>query len=170
MRIAAVLAGLALAGPAVAAPAPELRVATLACGGTRFALRSRVWPARDAPLAPVSQAASAGGLRPVRLEDQGMASVGGWRVRRAYVGAWACVRSDRGKAYVSLQYACGVDVGQPGACTAGKEWYRLLDARGRPADEGVPPDGAARDRLLDRLGLARVMEQGVPMHDVLSSP
>ena len=93
--------------------------------------------------------------------------VDGWRVQRQYVLSWACVQASTGRSYVSLGYACAVDPSERGSCGGDKEWFRLLDDRGRPLDAGSPKQGAAQDRLMTRLGLKAVMEAGVAMKDVL---
>ena len=93
--------------------------------------------------------------------------VDGWRVQRQYVLSWACVQASTGRSYVSLGYTCAVDPGERGSCGADKEWFRLLDDKGRPLDAGSTRQGAAQDRLRMRLGLKAVMEAGVLMKDVL---
>lgn len=108
-----------------------------------------------------------GQRRPVTLEPAGTVTVDGHRVRNRFVSSWACVRSERGASYVYFGYACAIDPGYPRDCGGDKEWFRLADERGRLVDAGVPHNGPARDRLNRRLGLAKIVQAGVQMTDVL---
>jgi hypothetical protein len=152
---------------ALAAPQPS-HVATLTCGAGRFRLESRSLAA--GPLAPASQRLTVrvgGRGRALPLDGGGTALVEGARVRRAFVQSWACPRAKGGRRYVLLGYACAVDPGEPGACGDDKEWFRLLDDRGRALGAGLPHAGPGWTRLQRRLGLAAVMADGVAMTGTL---
>ena len=135
--------------------------------------RSRRWPTLEGPVSPVAQALyvrdAEARARMLPLEDQGRMRRDGRIVRRSYVMSWACVISDSGRAFVDLGYACAADPGEPGACRTGKEWFHLLDRRGRRVDPSSAASGPGLDRFLGRLGLARVMAAGVAMTDVLAA-
>ena len=74
---------------------------------------------------------------------------------------------ERQARYVLLGYACAADPGGRQDCGGEKEWFRLLDGRGRFVDAGVPHDGAARDKLNARLGVAGAVAAGVTMTPVV---
>ena len=90
----------------------------------------------------------------------------GGEVADRYVASWACVAGRRAR-YILLGYACAADAGSPHDCGGEKEWFRLLDGRGRFVDAGVPHGGAARDQLNARLGIAHAMAAGVSMTPVV---
>lgn len=149
------------------ASAPPTHTASLSCGAATFQIVSHAWPRT---LAPVTQTASvrvAGRRRTVTLDPTGTVIVDGHRVRNRYVLSWSCVKGAGGTSYVSLGYACAMDPGYPFDCGGEKEWFRLLDDRGRAVDTGVPHNGPTRDRLDRRLGLSDIFEAGVQMTDVL---
>ena len=161
--VAPVNAPLALVAP-VNAPI-LLKVETLRCGA--IDLRMASYPATGAGVtAPASQTLTrrvdAKQVR-VELEPSVRVLVDGHRVQNRYVTSWACVAGRQRARYVVLGYACAIDPGYPHDCGGEKEWFRLLDRRGRFADAGVPHDGAARDRLNARLGIAAAMAAGVSM-------
>lgn len=143
--------------------------ATLSCGNGQFSVVSRRW-ARPSPLAPATQSMTvkvAGKNRAAPLQPTRLVSVEGHRVRNHYLLGWTCVTATTGASYALLGYACAVDPGYPNDCGGEKEWYRLMDDRGRPVDIGVPVNGVARERLVQRLGILKQMEAGVHMNDVL---
>ena len=154
-----------------AAVAPVQRAVQLSCGEGVFRIESAVFPGPKAPFAPARQTLtlqSESGTHKIALERQGLADIEGIEVQRAYVSSWACVRADTGKSYVELEYDCANDPGTKGACPQGKEWFHLIDARGRVLDQALSND-AAKTRLEARLGLSGAMAAGVAMQDVLST-
>ena len=172
LRFALIVALVAPAMSAEAASPQKLapaRVALLTCGKGSFRLTSRSWAGKEAPLAPFSQmliARVSGKPRPVAIEAPSTVRIDDWRVRGAYIISWACVRAASGRHYVDLGYTCAADPGTPGDCAGDKEWFRLLDDRGRYVDAGVPRSGDRRTALLRRLGLAQAMAKGVTMTPV----
>ena len=158
-----------LAGSA-GAPAPVTQVETLRCGAADLRMTSHTLAGPRAPLAPIDQKLTRRvGARqvPVALEPTASVAVQGGRVADRYVASWACVAGERQAHYVLLGYACADDPGGPQDCGGEKEWFRLLDGRGRFVDAGVPHDGAARDKLNARLGIADAMAAGVTMTPVV---
>ena len=161
---------LALILAAVGDASATARTATLTCGAAEFALTSSTVADPTGPLAPVAQTLirrSGATHRRVPLERGGSAVVGGQRVRDRYVASWACIAGRWPARYVVIGYACTADPGNPGDCGGDKEWFRLLDTRGRFVDTAVPHDGVARDRLYARLGIADTMAAGVTMTPVV---
>ena len=158
-----------LAGSA-GAPAPVTQVETLRCGAADLRMTSHTLAGPRTPLAPIEQKLTRRvGARqlPVALDPTGSVTVQGGRVADRYVASWACVTGERHAHYVLLGYACADNPGGPQDCGGEKEWFRLLDERGRFVDAGVPHDGAARDRLNARLGIAGAMAAGVTMTPVV---
>ncbi len=161
---------LALIAASAGAPAPVTQVETLRCGGADLRMTSHTLAGPRAPLAPIDQKLTRRvGARqlPVALEPTASVAVQGGRVSDRYVASWACVAGGRRAHYVLLGYACAGDPGGPRDCGGEKEWFRLLDERGRFVDAGVPHDGAARDKLNARLGIANAMAAGVTMTPVV---
>ena len=158
-----------LAGSA-GAPAPVTQVETLRCGVADLRMTSHTLAGPRAALAPIDQKLTRRvGARqvPVALEPTASVAVQGGRVANRYVASWACVAGGRRAHYVLLGYACADDPGGPQDCGREKAWFRLLDERGRFMDAGVPHDGAARDKLNARLGIADAMAAGVTMTPVV---
>ncbi len=158
-----------LAGSA-GAPAPVTQVETLRCGAADLRMTSHTLTGPTAPLAPIDQKLTRRvGARqvPVALEPTASVAVQGGHVPDRYVASWACVAGGRQARYVLLGYACANDPGGHQDCGGEKEWFRLLDERGRFVDAGVPREGAARDKLNARLGIADAMAAGVTMTPVV---
>ncbi len=103
---------------------------------------------------------------PIPLEPRHRVTVDGRQVADRYVVSWACVAGHPPTHYVLIGYACAFDPG-PAICDNRKEWFRLIDQRGRFADAGVPDDGPARDRLYSEPGIAPAMAAGVSMTPVI---
>ncbi len=158
---------LALAAPVSAPPAPQ--VTSLTCG--TIALRMASYKSSGADvLAPASQTLTrrvSGKWVRVALEPSGRVRVEGQQVQNRYVTSWACVTGRQRAAYVVLGYVCAIDPGYPKDCGGEKEWFRVLDRRGRFADAGVAHGGAVRDRLNARLGIAGALAAGVRMTAVV---
>ena len=155
-----------LAAASAGAPAPVTQVQTLRCGAADLRMTSHTLAGPTAPLAPVDQKLTrrvGASQLPVALEPTASVAVQGGRVSNRYVASWACVAGERQAHYVLLGYACADDPGGRQDCGGEKEWFRLLDGRGRFVDAGVPHDGAARDRLNARLRIAGAMAAGVTM-------
>lgn len=148
----------------------ENHIVALNCGPADLRIVSRAYAGQNAPLAPASQTLTrrVGGRQvPVTLERGRGIVVDGYRVHDRYVVSWACVTSTHQAHYVLLGYGCAVDPGDPNDCGGEKEWFRLLDGRGRFVDVGVPHDGAASERLNARLGIAGALTAGVTMTPVV---
>lgn len=164
------LAALSLAAPLLAGGGdvrPVAHVEDLRCGAASLRMTSHAVPGTTAPVAQ-SLTRRAGGKRvAVALEKGGTVLVDGHRVRNSYVISWACLTGARKAHYVLLGYNCAIDTGYPHDCDGEKEWFRLLDTRGRFADAGVPHDGDARDRLYKRLGIGAAVDAGVKMTTVV---
>ncbi|MDO7842783.1 hypothetical protein [Sphingomonas immobilis] len=142
-------------------------VADLRCGAADLRVTSHALAGTTAPVAQ-SLTRRVGKKRvAVALEPAGSALVDGHRVRGRYVVSWACLTGAQRVRYVMLGYNCAVDPGDPHDCGGEKEWFRLLDTRGRFVDAGVPHDGDRRDRLYARLGIADQTAAGVKMAGVL---
>ena len=159
---------LLLAGPA-GASAHATQVETLRCGAADLRMTSYTLTGAKAPLAPIDQKlARRLGTKQVllALEQTHNIEVQGARVLDRYVVSWACVAGERQAHYVLLDYACATDPGNQD-CGGEKEWFRLLDGRGRLVDASVPHDGPARDKLYTRLGIADAMAGGVTMTPVI---
>jgi hypothetical protein len=142
-------------------------VETLRCGAAEWQMTSRTVAGTRAPVRQALTGRVGKKRVAIALERGGRVPVDGHRVQNRYVGSWACLTGKRGAHYVMLGYSCAVDAGYPNDCGGEKEWFRLLDARGRFTDAGAPHDGAVRDRLYARLGLAAAMAAGVKMTDLL---
>lgn len=160
---------LLLAGPAGASTPPLTQVRALQCGAADLRMTSRFLAGPRAPIAPTHQRLTrrvGANQVPISLERANSVALQDGRTTDRYVASWACVPSARQTNYVLLGYACSADPGSPHDCGGEKEWFRLLDQRGRLVDAGVPHDGVARDRLNARLGIAGAMTAGVSMTPV----
>jgi hypothetical protein len=147
-----------------------LRNAVIECGDAHFAISSGLDAGRFAPLAPRTQQLTlrrASRVSPVTLEQAFPIIIQGHRVLGRFVVSWACVEGSGGAHYLVLGYSCAIDPGAAGDCGGEKEWFRLLDARGRFVDAAVPQDGPERDRLYSRLGISKEMDAGVDMTPVV---
>lgn len=151
--------------------APLVRqTVVLRCGAADLSVTNSVSTSRTASVAPVRQTLTRRvGVRTlvIPLERGHATALDGGTVQDRYLASWACVAGRNHSFYVLLGYACTADPGQPGDCGGQKEWFRLLDERGRLADQGVPQDGAARDRFNSRIGIAGAMAAGVTMTPVV---
>lgn len=157
-----------LAGPA--GPGAVNQVEALRCGAADLRMTSHALAGSTAPFPPTDQRLTRrSGTKqiPVALERSDTVSVQGARVADRYVASWACVAGGRQAHYVLLGYACAADPGGAHDCGGEKEWFRLLDGRGRFVDAGVPHEGAARDQLNARLGISEAMAAGVTMTPVV---
>ncbi|UAJ09155.1 hypothetical protein [Polymorphobacter megasporae] len=164
--IYAVALALASAGNA----SPVTQIETLHCGAVEYRMASGASPGEAAPLAPAFQTLI---RRAGVKQDHGQLERGpsvvirGHRVLARYVSSWACLTGHHQTHYALLAYACSVEPGAEHDCGGEKEWFRLLDTRGRFVDPGVPHDGPQRERLYARLGITAAMAGGVKMTPVV---
>lgn len=163
-----VIAALALAASTL--PSTRQQIERLRCGSADLRMTSEVSTDPKAPLAPIDQTLTRReGIKRFRipLEHSTPVVVDGHHVPDRYVTSWACVAGNGETHYVLVGYACTLDPGLPHDCRGEKEWFRLLDERGRFADAGIPHGGAVRDRLNSRLGISQALATGVTMTPLL---
>ncbi|MGZ3459081.1 MAG: hypothetical protein ACXU86_11320 [Archangium sp.] len=86
----------------------------------------------------------------------------------AVAQSWACVRSSSGASYILLLYGCGSDDAEK-FCGGEREWMRILDEKGTRLDPGFARQDRRYDQLYEKLGLAKLISDGVSMSSVVSS-
>lgn len=173
LLVAASTTLLCAAAPAQASEPPRHHTARLTCGRSTLTAETRWRVSPSQPLVWLEQK-----LRLQRAEApkaQELPLEGRWRKRvaaghsglDAVVVSWACLQSHSGASYILLAYGCGSDDADA-FCGGEKEWFRLLDEQGRRLDAGLARQDGRYEPLYEKLGVARLMSEGVSMRSLLS--